>query len=111
ISASERLQDVKQADEMGIELSGEVTLNMPNLMKWKNKVVKKLTGGVRSLLKGNKVEIVSGEAFFTDKNRIRVVNEDSGQTYQFQDVIIATGSRPAELASLPFDGQRIISST
>lgn len=111
ISASERLHDVKQADEMGIELTGEVSVNMPKLMKWKNKVVKRLTGGVRSLLKGNKIEIISGEAFFTDTNRARIVNEDSGQTYQFQNVIIATGSREAELSFLPFDGKRVISST
>lgn len=111
ISASERYHDIKQADEMGIEISGEVNVNLPKLMKWKDRVVKKLTGGVKSLLKGNKVEILSGEAFFTDRNRVRIVTEDSGQTYQFQDVIIATGSRAAELPLLPFDGKRIISST
>lgn len=111
ISASERLQNIKQADEMGIEVAGEVHVNMPSLMKWKNKVVKKLTSGVKSLLKGNKIEILSGEAFFSEPNRVRIMTEDAGQTYQFNDVIIATGSRAKALPSLPFDGDRIISAT
>ncbi len=94
ISASERFHDMEQADEMGIEINGEVRVNLPQLMKWKNKV-----------------EIVSGEAFFTDTNRVRVVNESSGQTYQFRHVIIATGTRECELPALPFDEKRVISST
>lgn len=111
ISAAEQLQQIQRADEIGIEMTGEVHVNMPNLMKWKNKVVKKLTKGVGSLLKGNEVEVISGEAFFTEPNRVRVMTEEAGQTYQFNDVIIATGSRAAELPSVPFDGQRILSAT
>ncbi len=111
ISAAERYLEIKEADEMGIDVSGDVKVNMPNLVKWKNGVVKKLTGGVKSLLKGNKVEIVSGEAFFNGPESVRIVNDDSSQTYKFNDLIIATGSRPVELKSLPFDGKRILSST
>ncbi|MBA4602271.1 dihydrolipoyl dehydrogenase [Thermoactinomyces mirandus] len=111
ISAAERFREIREADEMGIEIAGDVKVNMPNLMKWKNSVVKKLTGGVKSLLKGNKVEIISGEAFFNGPDSVRVVSDNSSQTYKFNDVIIATGSRPVELKSLPFDGKRILSST
>ncbi|MGX9707624.1 dihydrolipoamide dehydrogenase [Laceyella tengchongensis] len=111
ISASERYMGIKEAGEMGIEVSGDVNVNMPKLIEWKNGVVKKLTGGVNSLLKGNGVEIISGEAYFSGPNSLRVVSEDASQTYKFNDVIIATGSRPAELKILPFDGKRILSST
>lgn len=111
ISASERLMHIKEAGEMGLEVSGDVNVNMPKLIQWKNGVVKKLTGGVKSLLKGNKVEILSGEAYFSGPNSVRVSNDESSQTYKFNDVIIATGSRPAELKVLPFDGKRILSST
>lgn len=111
ISAAERFQQMKQANEMGLEINGEVNVNMPQLIKWKNGVVKKLTGGVKTLLKGNKIEIVSGEAFFSGPNTVRVSDEKTSQTYKFNDVIIATGSRPTELKSLPFDGKRILSST
>ena len=111
ISAAERFLAVKEAEQMGIEVSGDVNVNMPELMKWKDGVVKKLTGGVESLLKGNQVEVISGEAYFNGTDSVRVVTDDSSQTYKFNDVIIATGSRPAELKILPFDGKRILSST
>lgn len=111
ISAAERLQQVKEADQMGIELSGEVSLNLSKLMKWKNSVVAKLTGGVETLLNGNKVEILRGEAYFSGTDRVRVVSEHASQTYRYQDIIIATGARPTELSSLPFDRKRILSST
>jgi dihydrolipoamide dehydrogenase len=111
ISAAERFVQIKEAGEMGINVNGEVSVNMPKLMEWKNGVVKKLTGGVQTLLKGNGVEIVKGEAYFTSPNSVRVVNDESSQSYKFNDVIIATGSRPAELKVLPFDGKRILSST
>lgn len=111
ISAAERYMHIKEADEVGIEVSGDVKVNMPKLIEWKNGVVKKLTGGVKSLLKGNKVDIVFGEAYFSGPNSVRISNEESSQTYKFNDVIIATGSRPAELNVLPFDGKRILSST
>jgi dihydrolipoamide dehydrogenase len=111
ISAAERYMHIKEADQVGIEVSGDVKVNMPRLIEWKNGVVKKLTGGVKSLLKGNKVDIVYGEAYFSGPNSVRISNEESSQTYKFNDVIIATGSRPAELKVLPFDGKRILSST
>jgi len=111
ISASERFEQIKNAGEMGLEVSGDVQVNMPKLMQWKDGVVKKLTGGVKTLLKGNNITIVSGEAYFSGPNSVRISNEESSQTYKFNDVIIATGSRPAELKVLPFDGKRILSST
>jgi dihydrolipoamide dehydrogenase len=111
ISAAERYIAIREAGEMGIEVSGDVTVNMPKLIEWKNGVVKKLTGGVNTLLKGNGVEVIHGEAYFSSPNSVRVSTEDSSQTYKFNDVIIATGSRPAELRVLPFDGKRILSST
>lgn len=111
ISAAERYQQIKQAGEMGLEITGEVNVNMPQLIKWKDGVVKKLTGGVKTLLKGNDITIVSGEAFFSGPNSVRVSDEHTSQTYKFNDVIIATGSRPTELKVLPFDGKRILSST
>ena len=111
ISAAERFLAVKEAEQMGIEVSGDVKVNMPELMKWKDGVVKKLTGGVKSLLQGNQVKVISGEAYFNGTDSVRVVTDDSSQTYKFNDVIIATGSRPAELKILPFDGKRILSST
>ncbi|WP_028777839.1 dihydrolipoyl dehydrogenase [Shimazuella kribbensis] len=111
ITAGERFAQMKEAEEIGLEVTGEVAVNMQKLMDWKNSVVKKLTGGVGQLMKGNKVEVVTGDVFFNAKDAVRVVSENASQTYKYQDIIIATGSRPFELKILPFDGKRILSST
>ena len=73
-------------------------------------IVKKLTGGVEGLLKGNKVEIVRGEAYFVDANSLRVMDENSAQTYTFKNAIIATGSRPIELPTFKYS-KRVLNST
>ncbi|MGI6125755.1 MAG: dihydrolipoyl dehydrogenase [Planifilum sp.] len=111
ISAAERFQQLKESAHMGIRVEGDITVDLPEMMKWKDGVVKKLTGGVATLLKGNKIEVIKGEAYFSGKDTVRIATEKDSQTYQFKDCIIATGSRPAELPSLPFDGKRILSST
>lgn len=71
---------------------------------------KKLTGGVEGLLKGNKVDIVSGEAYFVDGNTVRIMDENSAQTYKFNNCIIATGSRPIEIPTFKYS-KRVLDST
>ncbi len=73
-------------------------------------MLKKLTGGVEGLLKGNKVEIVQGEAYFVDAHSVRIINGESAQTYTFNNVIIATGSRPVEIPTFKFS-DRVLNST
>ncbi|PJW18721.1 dihydrolipoyl dehydrogenase [Geobacillus sp. WSUCF-018B] len=109
ISASHRYEQAKHSEEMGIKAEN-VTVDFAKVQEWKASVVKKLTGGVEGLLKGNKVEIVKGEAYFVDANTVRVVNGDSAQTYTFKNAIIATGSRPIELPNFKFSN-RILDST
>lgn len=111
ISASERVKHIKQANSMGIKVSGEVEVDMPEVVKWKDGIVHKLTSGVQTLLKGNGVEVISGEAYLTEPYaaKIKIGNEE--QLYSYKDLIIAIGSLPFELKSMPFDKKRIISST
>ncbi len=70
----------------------------------------KVTGGVEGLLKGNKVDIVRGEAYFVDANSLRVMTEKTSQTYNFKNAIIATGSRPIELKTFKYS-KRVLDST
>src|SRR5699024_2413660 len=70
----------------------------------------RLTGGVESLLKGNKVDIVQGEVYFVDQNNVRVMSEQSSQTYTFNNCIIATGSTPIEIPSFKFSDRVLDSS-
>src|SRR5690606_22415158 len=89
ISVGHRFEEAQHSDAMGV-VAKEVSLNFEKAQEFKNGVVKKLTGGVESLLKGNKVEIVRGEAYFVDDTSIRVITENAAQTYKFKNAIIAT---------------------
>jgi len=109
ISAGHRYENAMHSDDMGITAEN-VTVDFSKVQKWKSSVVNKLTGGVEGLLKGNKVEIVRGEAYFVDSNSIRVMTENAAQTYSFKNAIIATGSRPIELPTFKYS-DRVIDST
>lgn len=109
ISAAHQYESISHAADMGIETEN-VRVNFAKVQEWKQGVVSKLTGGVGSLLKGNKVEVIKGEALFVSENEVRVVDGYESNRLRFQHCIIATGSRPIELPSFPF-GERILSST
>ncbi|WML51865.1 dihydrolipoyl dehydrogenase [Neobacillus sp. PS3-12] len=109
IAAGHRYETAKHSDAYGITAEN-VKVDFTKVQEWKASVVNKLTGGVEGLLKGNKVEIVRGEAFFVDSNSLRVMGEKNAQTYNFKNAIIATGSRPIELPTFKFS-KRVLSST
>jgi dihydrolipoamide dehydrogenase len=109
IAAGHRYETAKHSDAYGITAEN-VKVDFSKVQEWKASVVKKLTGGVEGLLKGNKVEIVRGEAFFVDSNSLRVMGEKAAQTYNFKNAIIATGSRPIELPTFKYS-KRVLNST
>lgn len=109
ISAAHHLEAMQHGDTMGITAQG-VQVDFGKVQAWKDSIVKKLTGGVGALLKGHKVQVVSGEVLFISENEVRVVSGYEGARYKFNHCIIATGSRPIELKPFPYGG-RILSST
>ncbi len=109
ISASQRYETALGSEDIGIKAEN-VTVDFSKVQGWKNDVVNKLTSGVGGLLKGNKVDIIQGEAYFVDEHSLRVMDENSSQTYTFKQAIIATGSRPIELPSFKYS-KRVIDST
>ncbi|GGA97903.1 dihydrolipoyl dehydrogenase [Macrococcus hajekii] len=109
LAASHRYEVAKHSEDMGITAEG-VKVDFSKVQEFKNSVVNKLTGGVGSLLKGRKVEIAEGEAYFVDANNLKVMTDKASQTYTFKNAIIATGSRPIEIPNFKF-GKRVIDST
>lgn len=83
---------IKNASLFGIDIDDDnkISVNWPNMIKRKNNVVKKLTGGVKVLLDKNGVDTYIGEGKVIDKNTIEV----NGEKIQTKNLIIATGSRP-----------------
>ena len=82
ITAGHNFQHAKGHDSMGIT-SDNVSVDFTKVQDWKQSVVNKLTGGVKGLLKGNKIEIVQGEAFFASEDTVRVITEDSSTPSKF----------------------------
>lgn len=109
IQAGHLADQAKGNEEMGITTE-KVNVDFAKVQAWKDGVVSRLTSGVESLLKGNKVDIVKGEVYFVDNNSVRVMDEDNSQTYKFNNCIIATGSTPIEIPSFPFS-DRVLDST
>ena len=91
----------------GINL-GEVKLDLKKMLRRKDDVVEKLTGGIAMLMKKNKVQVFEGAATFKDKNTIEVGGEE---TLNAQNILIATGSTPIELPHIQFDHETVVDST
>lgn len=99
-----------EAEEMGITAKN-VECNLEKLQEWKSGVVKKLTTGVQGLLKANGVEIIKGTAAFKDSKTLEVTSTSGKESITAKHFVIATGSRVAQIPTLPFNGKNIVSST
>ena len=101
----------KEAAQHGIVLE-KVGLDLGKMLARKDKVVKTLTGGVRALMKGNKVSTFAGLGTIAAPGRVRVQpNEGEPTEIAADHIVIATGSVPINLPSMPFDGSTVVSST
>ena len=99
---------LEQAAERGVE-AGPVKVDMGRLQQWKTSVVQRLSNGVGQLCKGNKVEVLMGDASFTAPDRAAVRTPAGTEEIEFKDAIIATGGRPSDLRMFRFDGKRVLS--
>jgi dihydrolipoamide dehydrogenase len=114
IHAAKTFEKIGHADTMGISVA-KPTIDMGKLQGWKGGVVQKLTSGVRTLLKGNGVDVIDGTARLgksgPDGHRITVQTAKGEQTIIAKNVVLATGSRPFEIPGFKTDQKRILDST
>ena len=109
IHAAHTYEHTQHTESMGITMEN-VKVDFAKVQEWKSGIVKQLTGGVGSLFKGHKIQVIPGEALFVSENEVRVFHGYDVNRYRFEHCIIATGSRPIELPAFPF-GKRVLSST
>ena len=103
-------EQIKRAKEFGIEV-GEPRIDWPALVARKDKVVKQMTGGVGTLLKGRGVEIVRGTAKLTSANRVAVALGAGGtQELTADHIMLATGAFATLPPGFKLDGDRVITS-
>lgn len=92
VHAADFYTATKHAKRMGINIP-EASVDMPKLIDWKDKVVKKLTSGVKYLCENNGVEIVRGKAKFTGNRQLEVLTDKGNKIIEFQKAVIAVGSK------------------
>lgn len=118
IQAGHRLEAANNGDPYGITTK-PATIDFKKTQDWKqHKVVDRMTGGVNMLLKKHHVDVVNGEAVFLSDTQLRVMptgekqfmSTDTGQTFEYNNLIIASGSHPIEIPGFKFEG-RVIDST
>ena len=98
--------------QRGMKVSAQPSVDMKDFQTWKTEVVSGLNGGVRQLLKTAGVEVRQVFFRFTRKDQGVLEFGEAPPTHiQFNNAIIATGSRPTMIKELPHDGNRILDSS
>ena len=107
LHASERYEGAgHHLKELGIEVSG-VKLDLPGMMKHKDKVVSDNTKGIEFLFKKNKIDWLKGEGKILGRGKVAV----NGIAYETKNIVIATGSDVISLPGIAIDEKTIVSST
>ena len=101
----------KNFSNHGININGEISLDFNKMISRKNDVVSQTTKGIEFLMNKNNIKVYNGFGSFVDKNKVKVVSNDSEIILESKNIIIATGSKPASLPFVTIDKERIISST
>ena len=111
LNLSEAFHQAKDFSKIGIE-TGDIKLNLPKMMKNKDKAVTILTKGVEFLFKKNKVTYFKGFGSILDKNKISIKSSDQDEkNIETTNIIISTGSEAVSLPGIEFDEEKILSST
>ena len=111
LDSSQRYAAVRQTlDKHGIRVQG-VELDLPAMMRRKERTVQRLTQGIELLLRKNRIATFFGDATIPAPNTVQVEGPEGGTQLGAERILVATGSRPASLPGVAFDGTRILSST
>ena len=109
LHAAKVISDARDAAAYGIEF-GAPAIDRNGLLRWKDKVLSRLTTGLKGLARQRKVTVVRGTGRFASPSRITVDTGEGTQDVEFGKAIIATGSRPINLPGCP-DDPRVMDST
>lgn len=96
----------------GIEVPGDIRVNLEKMIDRKRAVVEQTTKGIQFLMDKNKIDVYEGLGSFADATHIDITkNDGSTEQIEAKNTIIATGSKPATLPFISLDKERIITST
>ena len=112
LASSHHYEELQHFADHGIEVSGEVKVNLQKMIERKQAVVDQTSGGVKFLMDKNKITVLEGVGSFEDATHVKVTKADgSSEVVEAKNIIIATGSKPSSLPFIKLDKERIITST
>ncbi|CAM3592193.1 dihydrolipoyl dehydrogenanse [Flavobacterium saliperosum S13] len=112
LASSHHYEELQHFADHGIEVTGEVKVNLQKMIDRKQAVVDQTSGGVKYLMDKNNVTVFEGVGSFENATTVNVTKADgSVEKLEAKNVIIATGSKPSSLPFIKIDKERIITST
>ncbi|MBA4348530.1 MAG: dihydrolipoyl dehydrogenase [Thermodesulfovibrio sp.] len=111
VASIEAIHKAKNFEDLGIDVPEQIVPNLSRIMERKNKVVSTQVKGIRALFKSWGVNLIEGRGMMLTPQKVEVQKKDgSTEIIETDKIIIATGSRPAQIPIFPFDGEHIMSS-
>lgn len=104
------IEEAKSLAEHGI-VFGEPHTDINKIRLWKEKVIGQLTSGLAGMAKMRKVTVLNGYGNFDSANSLIVTGTEGETRVNFDNAIIAAGSRPIQLPFIPHEDPRIWDST
>ena len=112
LASSHHYEELQHFADHGIEVSGEVKVNLEKMIARKQAVVDQTSGGVKFLMDKNNITVFNGVGSFESATSVKVTKADgSSEIIESKNIIIATGSKPSNLPFIKLDKERIITST
>ncbi|WP_201340375.1 dihydrolipoyl dehydrogenase [Isorropodon fossajaponicum symbiont] len=102
------IMQAKEVSHLGVTFN-EPDINIDDVRTNKTNIVAKLTGGIKALVKARKVDVITGYGKFISANQLAI--EHSDDIIEFEQCIIAVGSRVTKIPAFPFDDARVMDST
>lgn len=112
LASSHHYEELQHFADHGIEVSGDVKVNLEKMIARKQAVVDQTSGGVKFLMDKNNITVFNGVGSFESATSVKVTKADgSSEIIESKNIIIATGSKPSSLPFIKLDKERIITST
>ncbi|WP_177734345.1 dihydrolipoyl dehydrogenase [Flavobacterium inviolabile] len=112
LASSHHYEELSHFADHGIEVAGEVKVNLEKMIARKQAVVDQTSGGVKYLMDKNKITVFEGVGSFENATTVVITKKDGTvEKIEAKNTIIATGSKPSSLPFIKIDKERIITST
>lgn len=110
LNATHHISAARESAHRGITFA-EPTIDLNKLRAWKDTVIQKLAGGVQMVAQRRGVQVIHGRGYFEDAKTLRVETADGQKFFNFEQIIVAVGSKPAMPKVFDLGNPRVMTST